>query len=619
MRSNLLFVFRYFFIWLLFFGMERIVFLLFFADKIKNFSLGEIAGSLKYGFWMDISMSGYFSVLPLLGFILIWIVPPVKISHIWFRIYFRTLVVLAALITVINFNIYREWGSKINSRAFDFLLSSPGEAIASSVSSPLLVSFIILGLLIYLGFYLSKKADFKVNKQGVWYLKSLIAILLLGLNFLAVRGGWQLAPMNESMAYYSGKPILNHAAVNTEWALLRSLMKKSSKKNPFQYYSPQEAKSIVKELYPKAIGNTTKILSTSRPNIVLVILESFTADLIESLNGEKGIDPGIEGLLPEGILFSNIYASGDRTDKGVVSVLSAFPTQGMKSIMKENEKQAKLPSLFKALGAAGYSSSFYYGGETQFANMKSYLLNTGCQELVDKSSFAKKDMNSKWGAYDDVVYRRMTDDLSKKKGAPFFTALLTLTNHEPFELPVKPHFPGEEIENKFRSTAYYSDSCLAAFLKDAKNHPWYKNTLFVVVADHGHRLPRNLWEIYDPHRYRIPLLLFGEVIREEFRGSKVDKVGSQTDIAATLLAQLEMENRDFRWSKDLYNDKVMGHAFYSWENSFGFVDSANRALTFDNTSKSIIYRTENLGKEEDSVLRYAKAYMQSVFQQFLGF
>ncbi|WP_207422297.1 LTA synthase family protein [Desertivirga brevis] len=523
------------------------------------------------------------------------------------------------MVTVINFNIYREWGSKINSRAFEFLVSSPGEAFASSVSSPLFLSFVILALLIFLGFYLSRWADFNVNKQGPWYLKSLFGILLLGSNFLAIRGGWQLAPMNESMAYYSGKPILNHAAVNTEWALLRSLFKRSSKKNPFQFYNKEEAESIVKELYPKATGTTTKILTTTKPNIVLVIMESFTADLIESLNGEKGIDPGIESLLPEGILFTNIYASGDRTDKGVVSILSAFPTQGMKSIMKENEKQSKLPSLFKALGTAGYSNSFYYGGETQFANMKSYLLNTGCQELVDKSNFDEKDMNSKWGAYDDVVYKQLTDDLTKKKKSPSFTALLTLTNHEPFELPVNPHFPGDETENKFRSTAYYSDSCLTAFLKDAKKHPWYKNTLFVVVADHGHRLPKNLWEIFDPHRYRIPLLFFGDVIKNEYRGSKVEKVGSQTDIAATLLAQLDMENRDFSWSKDLYNDKVKGHAFYSWENSFGFVDSSNRALTFDNTSKAVIYKTENLGKEEESLLRYAKAYMQTVFQQYLGF
>ncbi|WP_207534940.1 LTA synthase family protein [Desertivirga arenae] len=619
MRENLLSVLKYFFLWLLFFCVERMIFLLFFVDKIKNFSSGEIAASLRYGLWMDISMSGYFSVLPLIGFLLLWLISKIRLSHVWFRIYFRTLVVLASLITVINFNIYREWGSKINSRAFEFLFASPGEAIASSVSSPLLLSFIILGLLILLGYYLSKQADFEVSKEGKWYIKLPIAILLLGLNFLAIRGGWQLAPMNESMAYYSAKPILNHAAVNTEWALLHSLMSKSSKKNPFMFYKSEEAESIVRELYPPNSGNTTRILTTDRPNIVLVIMESFTADVIESLDGEKGLDPGIESLLPEGILFKHIYASGDRTDKGVVSVLSAFPTQGMKSIMKENEKQSKLPSLFKALGAAGYSSSFYYGGEIQFANMKSYLLNTGCQELIDKTSFDKKDMNSKWGAYDDVVYRRLSNDLNKKKGKPFFSALLTLTNHEPFELPVKPHFPGEEIENKFRSTAYYSDSCLTAFIKSAKGSPWYKKTLFIVVADHGHRLPKNQHEIYDPKRYRIPLLLFGDAIRKEYRGSTVEKVGSQTDIAAILLAQLNLKNKDFQWSKDLYNDKVQGHAFYSWENSFGFVNGENKALTFDNTSKAVIYKSPYLGDQENSSLRYAKAYMQSVFQQFLSF
>jgi phosphoglycerol transferase MdoB-like AlkP superfamily enzyme len=359
------------------------------------------------------------------------------------------------------------------------------------------------------------------------------------------------------------------------------------------------------------------VLTTDRPNIVLVILESFTADVVESLGGEKGITPGIEGLLKEGILFSNIYSSGDRTDKGVPAVLSGFPTQGSKSIMKENSKQAKLPSLFSSLKKSGYNGAYYYGGETEFANMKSYLLNTGCEELIDKSNFDERDMNSKWGAYDDVVYEKLLKNTAHKS-TPFFATLLTLTNHEPFELPVSSKFKGEKIDNKFRSTAYYTDSCLTAFINKAKTYTWYKNTLFIVVADHGHRLPKDQYEIYDPHRYRIPMFLYGEVIKRNYRGSIIGKVGSQTDIAATVLSQLKLSHKDFAWSKDLLNKQVQGHAFYSWENGFGFVNSSNQALTFDYPSRSVVFKTPELSKEEPS-LGIAKAYMQSVYQTFLNY
>ena len=619
MIKNLRAVLRYFLIWILFFFLERLVFLLFFASKLNGVPFGEMVKGVFYGMWMDVSTAGYFSVLPLLGFIVWWLIPSVTIKKQWICIYFRTLIILSSLITVINLNIYREWGSKVSRRAFEFLLASPGEALASSISSPLLLSSIILIALIATGFWLSKFVVNNSPKQGKFKYKLPVALLLMGLNFLAIRGGWQLAPMNESMAYYSSTPILNHAAVNTEWALLHSLMSGSGNKNPFEFYKKEEAEAIVHELYPQVSSDSTQsILSVKHPNIVLVIMESYTADVVESLDGEKGLNPGIERMLKQGILFDRIYASGDRTDKGVVSVLSAFPTQGMKSIMKENTKQAKLPSLFKSLKALGYQGTYYYGGETEFANMKSYLLNTGCQELIDKSNFEEKDMNSKWGAYDDVVYKRVLDDSQNKK-QPFFSTLLTLTNHEPFELPVKAKFKGDAVENKFRSTAYYTDSCLTAFINTAKKYPWYKNTLFVAVADHGHRLPKNIYEIYDAHRYRIPLFFFGEVIKPEYRGTRVSKVGSQTDIAATLLGQIGVTHSMFPWSKDLFNSEVKGHAFYSWENGFGFVNAENKALTFDNTSKSVVYTSDGFKDNDSSSLRHAKAYMQRVFAEFLSY
>lgn len=621
MLKNLLTIIRYFIFWMVFFFAERLIFLLiFFRDKLQQVSFAEILQCFAHGIRIDMSALGYASVLPLLAFLAIMNIPGLKPSNRIFRIYIRILIIICALITVINFNIYREWGTKINYRAFEFLFSTPGEALASSASSPILLSLFVLAILVVPGFYFSERImKFRIVKTIPVTLKIGMTVLLLGLNFLAIRGGWQLAPANESMAYYSSVPVLNHAAVNTEWALMRSFKNMSNNKNPFEYHNIAEAKQIVSRLYPKEESNRIKMLSSDRPNLVFVILESFTADVVAGLGGEKNVAPVIDELGEKGIFFNHIYSSGDRTDRGIVSILSGFPTQATRSIIKEDSKNAKLPSVYETLQKYGYHTSFYYGGESEFANIKSYLLNNGCLDLVDKTNFDKKDMNSKWGAYDDVVYNRFLEKQSSLK-SPFCAVVLTLTNHEPFELPVQPRFKGADVENKFRSTAFYTDSCLGRFIDKAKTQSWYINTLFVIVADHGHRLPLNRYEIYNPNRYRIPLLFFGEVIKPEFRGIKAEKTGSQTDIASTIFNQLNIPHSDFHWSNDLLDPAVPGHAFFSWDNGFGFVDSSRQVLSFDNVGKEVIYRSQDLsGKDEESLLKNGKAYMQSVYQQYLDY
>lgn len=620
MIRNFLILLRYFAFWLLFFFLERLVFVLYNTASIKKASFTEIIQIFFYGLWMDASMAGYICVIPLLIFVIIWLVPAIRFPRVVLRVYTAVLVVIFSFITVVNFNIYREWGTKINYRALEFAFGSPAEAFASSESSPVFLSLLVCAILIAAGLYLSKIViGYNINRKGNFFIKLPVAVLLLGLNFLAIRGGWQLSPMNESMAYFSLKPILNYGAVNTEWSLMHDVLNaKYTNRNPYKYYNKASAKKIVGELFGKTGGEPVNVLTTRTPNIVLIIMESFTANVVESLGGEKGINPSMEGLIKNGLFFNNIYAAGFRTDKGVVAVLSGFPAQAERSIMKENSKQVKIPSLSQSFAKKGYSTSFFYGGESRFFNMRSYLLGHDFETIVDKADFEQKDMNSKWGAYDGVVYRKMTADLNRQK-KPFFATMLTLTNHEPFELPGKRHFPGDDIGNKFRSTAWYADSCLGAFIENAKKQSWYKNTLFIMVADHGHRLPRTDLEIYDPQHYRIPLLFFGDVIKPEFRGTRIEKTGSQVDIAATLLGQTQIAAKDFRWSKDLLNPSCPEFAFFNWDHGFGFA-TPQQVITYDVPGGNIIFRKNKADAATDQkLLGYGKACMQEVYQEYVDY
>jgi phosphoglycerol transferase MdoB-like AlkP superfamily enzyme len=499
-------------------------------------------------------------------------------------------------------------------------ISSPKEAIASTSSSPVILMFSILFAYMIFSVYFSSKV---ILYQVADHKKSLgirltISFLVVSTLFLALRGGWQLTPINQSMAYFSNETVLNHAAVNTEWNLIQDVINnKYGNDNPYKYYTRNDAKKIVAGLFSKPSQQTAKVLRSERPNIVLIILESFTAELVGSLGGEQGVSPNIDQLAADGILFEQIYAAAGRTDKGITATISGFPSQAIRSIMKQNAKHEKLPGIAQELTSNSYSTSFYYGGESEFFNMKSYILSHGYKTLVDKHSFASKDMNSKWGTYDEKVFSKQMSDMDTVK-QPFFSTILTLTNHEPFELPVKEHFPGDNVENKFRSTSFYTDSCLGAYLKEARQKPWYKNTLFVILADHSHRLPANLTE-FDPKRYRIPLLFFGDMIKPEFKGTRISKTGNQTDLAATLLNQLNIDPVRYSWSKDLLNPGTRSFSFFNWDNGFGFA-TTDQIVSFDNVGKNIILRKNSPNtKIDNELVAYGKAYMQEVFQQYLDY
>ncbi len=611
---------RYYCFWILFFILERFAFLLNYSYKLKDTNFVEYLNTFIYGLRMDASMAGYLAVLPFLLFILCWFVPSFRYPVRFVRIYTYILIVVCSILSVVNFSLYKEWGTKINYRALQFAFGSPAEAMASSKSSPIFLSLLSLALLIAAGLLLYKYiVHFVIVRKSGYIARSSVSFVILTLLFLAIRGGWQLSPINESMAYFSQKQILNYAAVNTEWSLIRDILKsRYNQSNPYTYYTKQEARRLTDSLHKPAGGKPESILTHARPNVVLIIMESFTGNVIQSLGAEPGIDPEFEKLISQGLLFTDIYASGGRTDKGVVAILSAFPSQGSRSIMNENTKQAHLPVISEEFHQNKYHTSFYYGGESQFFNMRSYILSHNYQKLVDKPSFDWRQMSDKWGAYDGAVYTRMVKDLGTH-AQPFFSTFLTLTNHEPFQLPGAPHFPGKDTENKFRSTAWYADSCLGAFIENAKKESWYKNTLFIMVADHGHYLPRTDVEIHDPARYHIPLLFFGEVIKPEYRGRKIEKTGSQNDIAATLLHQLGMSSSRYPWSKDLLSPSSPGFAFFNWEHGLGMA-SNQQIVTYGTTGQQILYQKDPANKAlSRHLLRLGKACMQEVYQQYIEY
>jgi len=618
MFKGLLFFIRYFLFWLLFFFIDRLIFLLINSKKIAAVPFSEKLATFYHALPLDLSMTAYIVVVPLLSYVY-WLLSGRKIIELkWLSVYNKVLIVLFSIISVVNFNIYREWGSKINAKAVGFAISTPNEALASSASSPIALTISMLALLVVLGFIIQQwivQRKLTFEAVSIWLRLLVVPVLFAG-TFLLVRGGLGGSPINQSMAYFSKEQVLNHAAVNTEWNLLRSVLAaRKASSNPYLYFSRQQAEKYVKDLYTPAKDSTIHVLKTDRPNVVLFIIESFTADLTKTLGNEEGITPNFDTLINKGVLFSKIYSSGSRTDKGLMATLAGFPTLAAGSVVKWPDKLQKLPGLSQPLFKNGYNTAFFYGGESEFDNYKAFILSHNYQKLVDRNDFKIKG-KSPWGQFDEDVFKRQLSDLNKEK-QPFFSTTLTLTNHEPYVLPGRPRFGSDDNKAKFKSTAYYTDSCINAFLNTARKQAWYKNTLFVFIADHGHVLPKDRVDVFVPERYHVPLLFYGDVIKEEFRGKKFTNVGSQADVAATVLAQLNIPATEFIWSKNLLNPYTKPFAFFSWDNGMGFMNN-KQCVTFDNVGKMVLYNSNPKDKNEAThVLNAAKAYLQTVYQQFI--
>ncbi|HWW39047.1 LTA synthase family protein [Pedobacter sp.] len=619
MLKSLIFFIRFYVFWLIFFFTDRALFLVLYHQKLGSVSIQEILATFYNAIPIDLSMAAYITIAPLLIYLFWLFKGRLTVEMKWLTMYNTILIVLFSLISVINFNIYREWGTKLNAKAIGFAFSSPNESLASGASSPLVLTFFILGMLIVTSLLLqklllSRKLTFI---QFPLWAKTTVCILLLGINFLVIRGGWGVTTMNQSSAYFSDRIILNHAAVNTEWNLFASVIASlSAHKNKYLYYSKQQADESVRDLYHVEKDTTLKILTTTRPNVVLFIMESFTADLTKVLGNMNDVTPHFDSLTHQGVLFSNIYSTGNRTDKGIIGTLAGFPSLAAGNLVKYTSKMHKLPAISQELNKNGYSTAFYYGGESEFDNYKAFILTHGYQRLIDKNKFEDSELTSKWGAYDGVVFNRQIRDLKMVK-QPFFTTTMTLTNHEPFEVPGNYKFGSTDNVQRFKSTAFYTDSCINDYLTKAKKEAWYKNTLFIFIADHGHILPKETNEVYMPQRYHVPLLLYGEVIKPEFRGKTFSRIGSQIDLASTLLTQLGMNASQFTWSKNLLNPYTKPFAFFSWDNGLGFINP-KQSVTFDNTGKRVLYNDlKHQDEQTQETLKQGKTYLQKVYQQFI--
>ncbi|MRT93056.1 LTA synthase family protein [Ancylomarina sp. 16SWW S1-10-2] len=576
--------------WLAFMIFIRVAFSLYQYSQTSLLSFGDIILSFIYGLYHDISITGY--ILMLTGLILSFsITIPGRKLKLVFQILYGLLLLVSLSIVVPNLELFRNWGFHIDGTILSYL-KTPKEAAASTTISTFIILFVIFIAMYIIGFKLLNK--FVIKRLDAIVPAKLkffpVMLLITASMIIPIRGGLGIAPMNVGFVYHSSKTYANLLSVNPIWNFSYSL-KKLNKTKRIKLISDDEVQSRFKELLAANNVDQDSLLTSKSPNIVLIVLESFTASIIEDLGGEKGITPNLQSLSNEGILFTNFYGIGDRTKIGLVGVLSGFPSLPQKPVIEFQSKVQKLPSLSNSLKREGYSSTFYYGGDLHFASMNSYLSNIGFESTVSMNDFPSELNTSKWGVHDEFLLDKMYHDI-KLETKPFFKACITLSSHEPFNVPMKTVIQGTDETSLFKNAAYYTDKCLGEFIGKLKKLPSWDNTLVVLVADHGVRYVKN-FQPNDPNKYKIPMLWLGGCLKQ--KGLKVEKYGCQADIAPTLLPQMGIDASDFTIGKNLFNKNQEGYAYFTYNNGFGYVNSEEK-LIFDlnsNNWKSEIKKHKN--------------------------
>ena len=618
MKNNL---FKYLSLWglfMLYFIFYRTVFILYNISALNDVPVSILLQSYLYGLKLDLSFSGYMMLIPSI----ILAASPIIGSRASSNMLIGTITLTLAavsIIEIIDMQVYSYWGEKFDAMHLRYL-NDPKQIINSITFKTLMFPTFLSLFLFYFHFKVTKwlisQFSFDLKKNYSWQ-KPLLFSTLIALSLVPIRGGFSIfpfrlgIPINVGAVYFDkNKMAVNHAAVNAPWNFFYS-MKKASKVDRSNRLIPEH---IASGLFNEINGAQTKgtpylsILNTTHPNILLIVLESFTAKGIEVLGGAKSVTPHLNKLSKEGVLFSQFYASGHRSNRGIGSLFSSYPGLPYDAIIENPFKSEKLPHLIKSIKAEGYHTAFYYGGEIDFANFRAYFNQGGADKIISKLDFDFSSNNTKWGIHDDIVFDTLFNDLNKEM-TPFFYTLFTLSSHEPFDIPIEPIFGSDNNENSFKSAMHYTDACLGKFIEQAKKTTWWNSTLVVITADHGTTQIDNTSN-GQKETFHIPLLWLGGALT--LTDTVISNVSCQLDLAPTLLAQLKINSPEYVYGRNILSKNYQSRAYYSYGDGFGIVsDSISQVYN----SEIDAYTHQH---PSDSLSDYGRAIYQFISNDFFS-
>lgn len=599
---------KYFLFWMSLFVLDKILFLIFNLNLTSNLTPGEIGGIFTHGLKMDVSASCYLLVIP--GLLMVMqLFLPLRLINRFMKVYTIVLIAIASFLIILDLGLYPHWGTRVNVTAFNYI--NDPVAMAASISLADILKGLIIGGSLISGFIFLFKRIFPegvfCSGKAKWYL-ALMQLFLVASLIIPIRGGLDTSPLNLSSVAFSPKLYVNQAASNFLWNFGKSVEKRKRLSNPCAYMQKDESIRLFSEfmkqdsmVFRPQLINLTKV---KEPNVMLIILESFSDKVIASLGGMHGISPNLDSLCTTSTIFTNFFATGNRSDRGISALLGGYPSLLSTSIMVYPEKARSLTLLPEYFNRKNYQTSFYYGGDINFYNLKTFVLQSNCGKITTKADFPSElGRLSKWGVPDEYVFKKATEDLQKEK-EPFMKIIYTISSHPPFDVPFS-KIKGNKNREKYLNAVAYTDSCLGLFIQNFRKSPLWQNTLLIVTADHG-TLEPGPYDITDPVSYRIPLILTGGAVDSVQR---INTITQQVDFGTTLIHQLGWKTDSARFSKDFFTSRP--YAFYMLDSGWGYIVPEGNYY-FDQDARDFIKRPKNT----ESNLTFPKAYMQVLHSDF---
>lgn len=601
MKKRLVYIIGYFLLVLLLFISQKPLFMCYNGAAEKGMGLDDYGQVILHGVSLDATTAGYLVAFPFL----------LVLASIWLKKfplrriltpYYVLVSLLISIVFVVDMSLYAFWGFKLDASVFLYL-DSPQEAMASVSTGFILLRIVAILILAacYIGLMLKvtpKRLD-AVSKKVV---STMLMLLLGGVLFIVIRGGVRESTANVGQVYFSNDQFLNHSAVNPDFSLLSSMGKSKDFASEFNFFSEEKRKDLFQGLYSVEDGDSiVSVLNTKRPNILIILLEGMGGVFVEPLGGLPDVTPNLNRLSEEGVFFTQCYANSYRTDRGVVCALSGYLGLPTASVMKLPTKSRTLPAISEELAKVGYATDFIYGGDINFTNMKSYLLSKGYQKLTADTDFSLTEQASNaWGVNDDITFEYLYQQLKDREGGPWMTTFLTLSSHEPFEVPYN------RLEEQIPNAFAFTDDCLGKFIDKLKQTPMWKDLLVICVPDHGFRYPKEYVDRGGEFSH-IPMLWLGGAVG---RVLEVNEIMNQTDLAATLLGQLGLDHSMFTFSRNvLGSNYTYPFAFHCYGGGFAFRDSTGVSV-YDTKADRVSYEEPAVSAER---IEKGKAILQSVY------
>ena len=569
------------------------------------------------GLRVDIATLSYLFVIPAL--ITCLMINYKNLKKIWLfflRIWIVLSIWLLVFMEVVTPSFILEYDVRPN-RLFVEYLMYPSE-LMNMLLSGYKTELTIVTFLSSLTLYFSWKGSAVVLNEPampVWYWRLLLAILVLLLGVMGARSSLGHRPLNPAMVAFSIDPLMNDLTLNSTYSMLFAVKQLQNEDDAFKYYGQMDEDEVINLVRDSTNLGLNKYFSKEFPtmashkssyrgqkkNLVILLQESLGARYVGKLGGLP-LTPNIDKLMEEGWNFTNVYATGTRSVRGIEAIITGFSPTPARSVVKLGKSQSGFFSIAHLLKKNGYHTQFIYGGESHFDNMKSFFLGNGFDDMQDFGTFKEPTFVGSWGASDEDLYAKAHLQFSvlHEQRKPFFSLVFTTSNHTPFDYP-----DGRiELYNQPKETrenaAKYSDYALGKFFENAKRSAYWADTIFLIVADHDSRAYGD--QLVPIKHFHIPAVIVGSDIihRQDTR------LASQIDLPQTLLSLIGVDSDNPMIGHDLTQEipQVKLRAMMQFYKNFAWMDGQNNVVVLQPEKSPVEFyydrKNENLVGSKES-------------------